>query len=140
VLGTVGELHPEVAKALDLPRGVYLFEVDVEALVQVSDVVPHLRGLNRFPAVLRDLAVVVPEGKAAEDIRAVIQEVGGPLVEEVLIFDVYTGSPLPTGRKNLAFALRYRASDRTLRDEEVQTAHARIVEEVNRRLGAELRT
>jgi phenylalanyl-tRNA synthetase beta chain len=140
VLGTVGELHPEVAKALDLPRGVYLFEVDLEALVQVSDVVPHLRGLNRFPAVLRDLAVVVPETKAAEDIRAVIHEVGGPLVEEVLIFDVYTGSPLPPGRKNLAFALRYRAPDRTLRDEEVQTAHARIVEEVNRRLGAELRT
>ena len=140
VLGTMGELHPEVAKALDLPKGIHLFELDVEALVQVAEVVPRLRGLNRFPAVLRDLAVVVPESKPAEDIRAVIQEVGGPLVEEVLVFDVYVGSPLPPGRKNLAFALRYRAPDRTLRDEEVQTAHARIVEEVNRRLGAELRT
>ncbi len=140
VVGTVGELHPEVAKALDLPRGVFLFELDVEALVQVSDVVPALRSLNRFPAVLRDLAVVVPEAKAAEEIRAVIQEVGGPLVEDVFVFDVYVGNPLPAGRKNLAFALRYRAPDRTLRDEEVQAAHARIVEEVNRRLGAELRT
>jgi phenylalanyl-tRNA synthetase beta chain len=75
-----------------------------------------------------------------EDIRTVIREVGGPLVEEVLVFDVYTGAPLPAGRKNVAFALRYRAADRTLRDEEVQAAHAHIVEEVNRRLGAELRT
>jgi phenylalanyl-tRNA synthetase beta chain len=140
VLGTVGELHPQVAKALDLPNGVYLFELELEALVQVADVVPRLRALNRFPAVLRDLAVVVPESKPAEDIRAVIQEVGGPLVEEVFVFDVYVGSPLPPGRKNLAFALRYRAPDRTLRDEEVQAAHAEIVEEVNRRLGAELRT
>lgn len=140
VLGTVGELHPQVAEALDLPKGVQLFELDVAALLQVSNVVPRLRALSRFPAVLRDLAVVVPEDKPAEDIRAVIQEVGRPLVEEVLVFDVYVGSPLPAGRKNLAFALRYRAPDRTLRDEEVQAAHARIVEEVNRRLGAELRT
>jgi phenylalanyl-tRNA synthetase beta chain len=140
LLGTVGELHPQVAKALDLPQGVFLFELDLEALVQVADVVPRLRALNRFPAVLRDLAVVVADSKPAEDIRAVIQEVGAPLVEEVLVFDVYVGSPLPPGRKNLAFALRYRAADRTLRDEEVQAAHAKIVEEVNRRLGAELRT
>ncbi len=140
VLGTVGELHPQVAKSLDLPKGVQLFELDFEALVQLADVVPRLHALNRFPAVLRDLAVVVPESKPAEDIRAVIQEVGGPLVEEVLVFDVYSGSPLPAGRKNVAFALLYRAPDRTLRDEEVQAAHAHIVEEVNRRLGAELRT
>lgn len=140
VLGMVGELHPQVARALDLPRGVQLFELDFEALVRVSDVVPRLHPMSRFPAVLRDLAVVVPESKAAEDIRAVIREVGGPLVEEVLVFDVYVGSPLPPGRKNVAFALRYRATDRTLKDEEVQAAHARIVEEVNRRLGAELRT
>jgi phenylalanyl-tRNA synthetase beta chain len=140
VLGMVGELHPQVAKALDLPQGVQLFELDLEALLKVADVVPRLGPMSRFPAVLRDLAVVVPESKQAEDIRAVIKEVGGPLVEEVLVFDVYTGSPLPAGRKNVAFALRYRAPDRTLKDEEVQAAHARIVEEVNRRLGAELRT
>ncbi len=140
VLGTVGELHPRAARALELPEGVQLFELDLEALVQVAEVVPRLRPLNRFPAVLRDLAVVVPESEPAEDIRAVIQEVGGPLVEEVLVFDVYVGKPLPPGRKNLAFALRYRAPDRTLKDDEVQAAHARIVEEVNRRLGAELRT
>jgi phenylalanyl-tRNA synthetase beta chain len=140
VLGTVGELHPRAARALDLPDGVFLFELDLEALVRVADVVPRLRSLNRFPAVLRDLAVVVSESTPAEEVRTVIREVGAPLVEEVLVFDVYTGKPLPAGRKNLAFALSYRASDRTLRDEEVQAAHARIVEEVNRRVGAELRT
>ncbi|HXX29269.1 MAG TPA: phenylalanine--tRNA ligase subunit beta [Myxococcaceae bacterium] len=139
LLGTVGELHPRVTRALDLPEGVFLFELSLEALAQVAVIVPRLRPLNRFPAVLRDLAVVVLESTPAEEVRRVVAEVGAPLVEEVVIFDVYTGKPLPPGRKNLAFALRYRAADRTLRDEEVQAAHARIVEEVNRRVGAELR-
>jgi phenylalanyl-tRNA synthetase beta chain len=139
-LGTVGELHPRVARGLGLPKGVYLFELDFEALARIAHVVPRLRPLMRFPAVLRDLAVVVPVETPAEEVRKVIQEVGGPHVEEVLVFDVYSGNPLPAGRKNLAFALRYRAPDRTLTDEEVQAAHAHIVEEVNRRLGAQLRT
>jgi phenylalanyl-tRNA synthetase beta chain len=140
LLGSVGELHPRVARSLNLPEGVFLFELDFETLVRVADVVPRLRPLNRFPAVLRDLAVVVPDATPAEEVRNVIREVGGALVEEVLVFDVYSGKPLPAGKKNLAFALRYRAPDRTLKDEEVQAAHAHIVDEVNRRLGAELRT
>jgi len=139
LIGTVGELHPRVARAVDLPEAVFLFELDLEALARVGVVVPRLRPLRRFPAVLRDLAVVVPEATPAEDVRRVVREVGGPLVEEVVLFDVYTGKPLPAGRKNLAFALRYGAPDRTLRDEEVQAAHDRIVQEVNRRVGAELR-
>ena len=88
---------------------------------------------------LRDVAVVVPVTMEAAEVRAVIREVGQPLVEDATLFDVYTGPPLPEGQKNLAFALSYRAPDRTLRDDEVAAAHARIVEEVQRRLGGQLR-
>lgn len=125
VLGTVGELHPRVAGAFGLPRGVFAFRLDLTALLSHAELVPRYRGVPRFPAVLRDLAVVVADGvEAAEVVEAVEAE---PLVEGATLFDVYTGAPIPPGKKNLALALRYRAVDRTLTDAEVDEAHARIV-------------
>ncbi len=139
VLGWLGEVHPLVAEHLELPRGVFAFELEFGALERVAALSPRFEPLPRYPAVLRDVAVVVPVTMEAAEVRAVIREVGQPLVEDATLFDVYTGPPLPQGQKNLAFALRYRAPDRTLRDDEVATAHARIVEEVQRRLGGQLR-
>jgi phenylalanyl-tRNA synthetase beta chain len=88
---------------------------------------------------LRDLAVVVPLELQNDEVRRVILEVGAPLVEDALIFDVYTGKPIPEGRKNLAYAIRYRSPERTLTDAEVTAAHQRIISEVNQRLGGALR-
>ncbi len=139
VLGWVGEVHPLAAEHLALPRGVFAFELEFAALARVAALSPRFEPLPRYPAVLRDVALVVPAAMEAAEVRAVICEVGQPLVEEATLFDVYTGPPLPEGQKNLAFALRYRAPDRTLRDDEVATAHGRIVEEVQRRLGGQLR-
>ena len=139
LLGYVGELHPRTAKVLGLPSGVFLFGLDIAALVKAAALVPAYAGLSKFPAVLRDLAVVVPAELRNEEVRQVILDVGAPLVEEASVFDVYTGKPIPEGKKNLAYALSYRAKDRTLTDVEVNQAHAKIVEEVNRRLGAILR-
>lgn len=138
-LGSVGELHPRVAKRLGVPAGAHLFELDVEALARLAVLLPAYRSLPRFPAVLRDIAVVVPLELGNEQVRKVILEVGAPLVQAASVFDVYAGSPLPEGKKNLAYALSYRAPDRTLTDAEVNEAHQRIVQEVNRRLGASLR-
>jgi len=139
VLGWIGELHPLVAQHLELPPGVFAFELELAALGKVAQLSPQFRSIPRYPAVLRDLAVVVPAAMEAAEVRAVILEVGLPLVENAALFDVYTGAPLPEGQKNLAFALTYRSPERTLRDEEVQEAHRRIVDEVQRRLGGQLR-
>ncbi|MFP2956442.1 phenylalanine--tRNA ligase subunit beta [Myxococcus sp. 1LA] len=139
VLGHVGEVHPRVAKALGLPDGVFVFELDTEPLYAASKLVPAYRSLPRFPAVLRDLAVVVPLELPNDEVRRVILEVGKPLVEDAQVFDVYTGEQIPQGRKNLAYALRYRSAERTLTDVEVNEAHQRIVDEVKQRLGAALR-
>lgn len=140
VLGTLGELHPRAAKRLEAPAGVFLFQLEVEALIAAAALVPQARPLSKFPSVLRDLAVVVPAELASEAVRAVILEVGKPLVEEARVFDVYSGPQLGEGRKNVAYALRYAAADRTLTDAEVSEAHARIVAEVTKRLGGALRT
>lgn len=140
VLGTAGELHPEIADALELPRATFVAELDLDALVAAGRTVPRYGGVPRFPATLRDLAIVVDEAveaaKVAEEIRAA-DPTG--LVEEALLFDVYRGAPLPAGRKNLAYSLRYRAPDRTLTDEEVSALHEAIVERLRRAIGAELR-
>ncbi|MBE2250049.1 MAG: phenylalanine--tRNA ligase subunit beta [Myxococcus sp.] len=140
VLGTLGELHPRVMKKLDAPAGVVLFQLDVAALQSVAQLVPQARPLSKFPAVLRDLAVVVPVEMQSEAVRAVILEVGQPLVEDAQVFDVYSGHQVGGGRKNLAYGLRYRSPDRTLTDVEVSQAHEKIVAEVTRRLGGALRT
>jgi phenylalanyl-tRNA synthetase beta chain len=139
LVGTIGELHPRAAKMLDVPQGAFLFDLDVERLARAAEARPRHRPLTRFPSVLRDIAVVVDAALSSEEVRKVILDAGQPLVEEARIFDVYTGKPIPEGRKNLAFALSYRAEDRTLTDVEVNDAHARIVAEVNRRLGGSLR-
>lgn len=139
VLGRVGEVHPLTVKRLDLPKGIFVFELELEGLEAAAIPVPQYTSLPRHPAVLRDLAVVVELARTSEEIRTLIREVGGEWVEDVSVFDVYTGKPIPEGQKNLAFAIRYRSADRTLTDAEVTGAHEKIVSEVRQRLGASLR-
>ena len=122
------------------PPDVFVFELHVDQLVQQATLQASYRPLPKFPAVLRDLAVVVDAAKAAEDVQKVILEEGGKLLESAALFDVYTGKPVPEGRKNLAYALSYRAGDRTLTDAEVNEAHERIVKQVHDRLGGSLRS
>jgi phenylalanyl-tRNA synthetase beta chain len=136
-LGEVGELHPRVADAFELPRGVLAFRLSLDALLSAADLVPQHRPIPRLPAVLRDLAVVLDEATPAAAVDALIRE--EPLVERVTLFDVYRGAPLPAGKKNLAFAIAYRAPDRTLTDAEADAAHARIVTRLAKAVGAELR-
>ena len=105
-----------------------------------------LRGLGPEAALRDHVYTWIAAGGFAADVAfrldalsAVIREVGGELLEEATVFDVYTGKPIPEGRKNVAYALRYRSKDRTLTDTEVNEAHAKIVEELNRRLKGSLR-
>jgi len=118
---------------------VFLFALELDALVEATVLVPRYAPPTRFPAVLRDLAVVVPAALEHAAVQKVIREVGGALVEDASLFDVYTGAPVPAGQKSLPYALRYRSADRTLTDVEVNEAHARIVGEVTARLGGALR-
>jgi phenylalanyl-tRNA synthetase beta chain len=139
LLGTAAELHPRVAAAFGLPRGVHAFRLDVDALLAHARLVPRYRPIPRFPAVLRDLAVVVDESVQAGKVLGVVK--GEPLVEDATLFDVYTGPPVPAGKKNLALALRYRVAERTLTDAEVDAAHAHIVRQLREHpaIRAELR-
>ncbi len=137
VLGVAGEIHPRVAAAFDLPRGVFAFDLSFAALSGAARTVREHADVPRFPAVLRDLAVVV--GNEVESSAVLAGVRAEPLVEDVTLFDVYRGAPIPEGKKNLAMAIRYRAPDRTLTDAEADQAHGRIVARLRAELAADLR-
>ena len=137
VLGAGGEIHPRLAQAFGLPRGVMALELSFSGLCRAARLVPAHRPVPRYPAVLRDLAVVVDESVPAERVLGGVRAEG--LVEQVVLFDVYRGAPLPAGKKNLAMAIHYRAEGRTLTDDEADAAHARIVQRLAAD-GAQLRT
>jgi phenylalanyl-tRNA synthetase beta chain len=138
--GVVAELGPREKDRLDFPHRVAVAELDVSVLARgVSPQIVH-RDVPRFPPVHRDLAFVVDGDVPAAALRAALVEAGGELLGSCRIFDVFTGGAIPQGKKSLAFAVQFRAPDRTLTDEEADRAVAAIVERLARDFGAELRT
>ncbi len=139
VLGWIGELHPEVVRIFDLKTDAVAMEVDLDLLDRHRKPAARYTPLPRYPAVFRDVAVVLQETVPAGQVEAAIRRTGGALVERVDLFDVYRGEPVPQGKKSLAFSIQYRAADRTLTDEEVAAIHGRIVQTLEKELGGVLR-
>ncbi len=140
-VGMVGELHPRAVADLELEGRVALAELEVDALRVAATAEPfRLSEVPRFPPIRRDLAFVVPEEVAAGAVRAALEESAGELLGSCLLFDVHRGDPLPTGTKSLAFAVEFRAPDRTLTGEEADRAVGAIVERLASGSGATLRS
>jgi phenylalanyl-tRNA synthetase beta chain len=126
-VGLVGELQPSSLRDLGLTGRVVSGSIDLDASIRAAaEFRPQT--ISRFPAVRRDLAVVVDEGAASADVIAVVREAGGSLLESAELFDVYRGAPVAEGNISLAYALAFRDPGRTLTDAEVEPAFARIVE------------
>lgn len=125
--GFLGELHPRLADTLDVPRGVLVLELDLRP-ERFAQTPVQARDLPRFPAVRRDLAAVFDERVPAGDVVAAARNLGPDFLEDVAVFDVYRGDPIPPGKKSMAFAFSYRRPDRTLTDAEVEEAHRRVVD------------
>jgi phenylalanyl-tRNA synthetase beta chain len=138
-VGVAGALHPEVAQASDLAGEVWLAELDFTDLAHYVPRRLALRPLPRFPAVTRDLAVIVDEAFRAGEIVEEVRALGSPQIEAVRLFDCYRGAPIPAGKKSLAYSIAYRALDRTLTDDEVNALHGTVVERLTSRFTLELR-
>jgi phenylalanyl-tRNA synthetase beta chain len=140
IVGVLGEIHPAEALRLELNDPCVLFELDSQHLLTyVSLSRQAIAAPPRFPAIRRDLALVVERDFPADRVRSRIFAIESPLLESVELFDVYEGAPIAAGKKSVALACRYRAKDRTLTDEEVNRAHAELIERAKALLGAELR-
>jgi phenylalanyl-tRNA synthetase beta chain len=138
-VGSLGPLHPDVGDAFEIDHPVMLIELDLEALDAVGVRPLRFSALSRFPAVTRDLAVVVEASIPAGDVEHAVRDAGGDLAEGVVLFDRFQGGSVPAGRHSLAFHVVYRAADRTLTDPEVDARHAHVLAEVEKRFGATLR-
>ncbi|MGC1398296.1 MAG: hypothetical protein WA827_07090, partial [Candidatus Binatus sp.] len=139
-IGLIGELHPAEAMRLDLNEPCAVYELDLSGLIAYGfSPRKTFQPPPKFPAIRRDLALVLDRNFPADMVVKTIRECGASLLESVEVFDVYEGTAVAAGKKSVALACRYRAKDRTLTDEEVNRIHAVLVEQARMRLGAELR-
>ena len=138
VVGHAGQLHPAVIERTGLPKGTCAVELNLDAL-PIVDVLSAPR-VSPFPAVFQDVSLVVDADVAAQTVEDAVRAGAGELLEDVRLFDVYTGPQLGEGRKSLTFALRFRAADRTLTEDEASAARDAAVRCAGERAGAVLRT
>jgi phenylalanyl-tRNA synthetase beta chain len=146
-VGVLGPLHPDLVNAFDLGSTAQVIEIDARQLERMGQPFPVYQPLPRLPAVVRDIALELPESVPAADVAQAIDEAAGELCESVELFDLFSGAALPPGRRSLAFRVVYRdpraASDpdnaRTLTDVEVDQRHARVIQTTSERFGASLR-
>ncbi len=136
-LGLVGQVHPRVAAAFDIEADVVMLELDLDALLPHVAGPIHYQPVPPYPPVEQDLAIIVDEDIPAARALGIVRSF--PLVRAASVFDVYMGSPVPAGKKSLAFSISFQADDHTLTDEEVAHQRQRIVERLRRELGAEPR-
>jgi phenylalanyl-tRNA synthetase beta chain len=139
LVGHAGELHPRVVKALHLPERTCAMELDVDLLTEGGAERVEGPKVSGFPVATQDVALVVPESVPAAEVEAALRSGAGPLLESLRLFDVYTGEQLGEGHKSLAYALRFRAPDRTLTAEEATAARTAAIAEAVARTGAALR-
>ncbi len=139
VIGYLGELHPQVLRRFSVDQPVYLLEIDAEQLVNYAGQERKFKPLSRYPDVIRDSALLLDDAVQADQVLTVIRGAGMKSVEDVTLFDLYTGQGIPAGKKSLAIRVRYRDMDRTLTEEDVSRFHAKLIKSLCRQLGAEIR-
>ena len=138
-LGDFGELANRVSRKMEFRNKVYTFELDFDKLCKLIEVKKKYKRMSRFPWVSRDIALVAREGLTFREICVKIKEVGGELVQDVKLFDVYFGEQIEPGNRGLACKVIYQSMGKTLTDEEVNSLHMRIVEALERDLRLKVR-
>lgn len=136
-VGWVGAAHPSVLKAIGLPAGVFVFELELGVLL--GGLAPSFSPVSKFPSIRRDLALVVDQNIGWEEVKAQVLQAGPDCLKEVRIFDVYAGEGVESGRKSFAIGLILQEISRTLTDVEIESATAEILAVLNKNLGATLR-
>ncbi|MGI6206357.1 MAG: phenylalanine--tRNA ligase subunit beta [Anaerovoracaceae bacterium] len=139
MLGTMGQIRPDVAERYGINEEVYVCELLFSAIIMQTNTDVIFKPLPKYPAVTRDIAMLVEEKVTVSELENDIRENGGKILESVELFDVYRGVQIEKGKKSVAFSLKYRLPDRTLTDEEVNSRQQKIVESLEKKFGAELR-
>ena len=143
-LGTFGQIHPQLRREKDLPEAVYVFQLDLDTLLDAWDddnlLIPKFSSYSTYPASDRDLAFFAPIKVTVSELEKVINKAGKGLLNSVELFDEYRGDNVPTGQRSLAFRLVYRASDRTLTENEIEPVHNHVRSALVEKFGVNLRS
>lgn len=139
VVGTLGEVHLAVSENYGLDVPCFVAELNLDSLYESSNMDKKYKPLPKFPAVTRDIALLVEDGVLVQEIDETIRKAGGNLVEKVELFDIYKGKQIPEGKKSIAYAIAYRDENKTLKDEDVNKVHEKILRSLEYKLGATLR-
>lgn len=140
VLAIVGEVHPAVQAAFEIHKKMYIFEMDMETLMKYTAKNFKYQALPKYPAISRDLAMLVDEKTEAAAIEKTILQNGGKFLTSVQLFDVYQGEQIEAGKKSLAFSLQFQSGDKTLTDEEVEVPFQAILQKIEAGFDAKLRS
>ena len=138
-VGVIGEIPPTVAKNFEIEEKCYVAEICFSAVFEAIDDNIKFRQLPKFPAVTRDIAMIVDKARPVGEIEAVITKAGGQLLDTIELFDVYEGKQIPEGKKSVAFAISFRAQDRSLTNEEVNKVFNKILKDLEYKIQAQLR-
>ena len=139
VIGTIGEIHPEVLKNFEIDEKCYIAEISFEKAFNAINDDIKFKSLPKFPSVTRDIAMLVDKTTPVGEIEKVITKASGALLETINLFDVYEGAQIPEGKKSVAYNVSYRATDRSLTNEEINKIFNKIVKDLEYKLGAQLR-
>ncbi len=139
VIGYLGEIHPEVADSYEIKEKTYVAVIDMRYVEEYAEFDVKYEGIPKYPAVTRDISLVMDKNVLAGEIEAIISKKGGKLLEKCELFDVYEGDRLEKGKKSLAYSIRFRAPERTLEDKDVNEIMDKIIEAL-KNIGAELRS
>ena len=137
VIGVIGKLHPGLAKDYDIKRAVFVFELD--ALKAFESVAPSAQAISKFPAIRRDIAVVVDDNITAAELVEAVESAAPNIVQSVRIFDIYRGDKIEAGRKSVAIGLILQETSRTLTDDDADAAMSAAVTKLEDKFAAELR-
>jgi len=138
-IGFLGEIHPIIAEEFGIKERVFVFDLDFEKLKNLASEEQEYQPLSIYPPSIRDLAILVPKSTKVVEILNRINQAGGGLVRDVDIFDIYEGEEIPEGKINFAFHIIYQADDRTLKSEEVDKIHQKIIKALEENLEWEVR-
>jgi len=131
-IGFLGEISPKILDNLKIVAKVIIFDIDFEKLSKLASEEHEYQPISRFPAAIRDLAILVPRETRVEEVLNKIETTGGALIRDIDLFDIYDGEELPAGKKNLAFHIVYQAQDRTLTSGEIDEIQNRIIKDLEK--------
>lgn len=140
VLGIIGEVHPDVCENYDIKTKVYIGQLDFDKIIKKTRFDKKFKDLPKYPAMSRDLAIILDEDILYGEIEEIVRKHARELLEDIELFDIYKGNQIPEGKKSIAFSIRYRSYERTLREEEVNKIQDLIISDLESKLDAKLRS